>query len=128
MKKYIVTGSVVVNVSKEVWAYNEEDAIDKARDQLSSLTAYLGNGGYDKLVGVDGDGEHVDIYDDINYEDAEEIEDDPDYFECPECGEQCEKHEDENGIYYWCEDCQQAYDEDGDETTIDDQEQECDEE
>ena len=122
MKKYIVKGSVTVEVSKEVWAYNEEDAIDKARDQLSILTAYCGNGGCDKLVGVDGDGESVDIYEDIDYESAEEIEDDPDYFECPNCGEQCEKRDDEYGVYYWCDECEFAYDEDGDEVELVDEE------
>lgn len=122
MKKYIVKGCVTVEVSKEVWAYNEEDAIDKARDQLSSLTAYCGNGGCDKLVGVDGDGESVDIYEDIDYESAEEIEDDPDYFECPNCGEQCEKRDDKYGVYYWCDECESAYDEDGDEIELADEE------
>jgi tRNA(Ile2) C34 agmatinyltransferase TiaS len=51
----------------------------------------------------------------INYNDIEMLEDNPDYFECPECGEECEAREDSDGEkYYWCEDCEQAYDEDGD--------------
>ena len=123
MKKYRVSGSVTVIVTKEVWAHSEEDAIDKARQELSCLTSYCGNGGCDKLVGVDGSDESVDVYDDINYDEVEELEDDPDYFECPDCGERCEKCADNEGIYYWCEDCQCAYDEDGDEIEIDNEEE-----
>lgn len=114
MKKFRVYGTVNVIVSKDVWACSEEQAMEKAHDKLSYLTAYCGNGGYDKLIGVSGSDESVDINDDIYYDDAELIEDDPDYFECPVCESECEKRVDTNGNEYWyCEDCSQAYDDDG---------------
>lgn len=114
MKKFKVCGNVNVVVTKEVWAHNEEEAMKKAQERLSCLTAYCGNGGWDKLVGVENSDESVDIFDDIVYDDAEEIEDDPDYFECPDCEEECERREDVHGVGYWyCEDCCQSYNDDG---------------
>lgn len=125
MKKYRVHGVVEVEVTKEVWANNEDEAYEKAYNQLSCLTEYAGNGGWDKLVGVDGHDESVDTCgNEINYNDIEELEDNPDYFECPECGEECEVREDSDGDrYYWCEDCEQAWDEYGDEVWFDEEEE-----
>ena len=65
MKKYKVYGTVTANVTKEVWANSEDEAIDKAYEQLPLLTAYCGNGGDDRLVGVEEDGESVEVFDDI---------------------------------------------------------------
>ena len=115
MTKYRVYGTTVVTVCKEVWANNEDEAIDKASNQLDSLTAYCGNFGYDKLVGVDGDGESVDADGYIEWNDTEMLEYNPDYFECPECGEKCEHKADVDGEEYWyCDICCTAYDDDGD--------------
>ena len=114
MKKYRVYGTTTVTVTKEVWAANEEEACEKAYSQLDSLTAYCGNGGIDKLIGVDGYDESVDADGMIEYNDVELIEEDPDYFECPDCEEECEKRTDSEGVeYWWCENCCCAYDEDG---------------
>jgi hypothetical protein len=114
MKKFSVRGNVNVVVTKEVWANNADEAMEKASQRLSCLTAYCGNGGGDKLVGVGNYDESVDIFDDIVYDDAEELEDDPDYFECPECDENCERREDVHGVGYWyCEFCCQSYNDDG---------------
>jgi hypothetical protein len=125
MKKYRVHGVVEVEVTKEVWANNEDEAYEKAYNQLSYLTEYAGNGGWDKLVGVDGHDESVDTCgNEINYNDIEELEDNPNYFECPECGEECEVRENSDGDrYYWCEDCEQAWDEDGNEIWFDEEEE-----
>ena len=125
MKKYAVHGVVEVEVVKEVWANSESEAYDKAHDELSTLTEYCGNGGTDKLIGVDGPDESVfTCSNDIEYNDIEILEDNPDYFECPQCGEECEAHETKDGEkYYWCEDCEQAYDEDGDEVWIDEEDE-----
>jgi hypothetical protein len=124
MKKYKVYGTVTVCVTKEVWANSEDEAREKAYDQLSCLTAYCGNGGGDKLVGVDGDDESVDTFDDIEYTDAEEVEDDPDYFECPDCDEECDVCESEDGTkYFCCINCGNYYDEDGNEFYPDDDEE-----
>lgn len=114
MKKFSVRGNVNVVVTKEVWANTEEEAMEKAYKKLSSLTAYCGNGGVDKLVGVANHDESVDIFDDIEYDDVEEIEDDPDYFECPDCEAECERRTDIHGTEYWyCEECDQSYNDDG---------------
>jgi hypothetical protein len=78
---------------------------------------------------VDGDGESVfTCGNDIEYNDIEELEDDPDYFECPECGEECEVCEQDDGsTYYHCEYCDMCYDEDGDEFYLEFDEEEEDE-
>lgn len=115
MKKFRVEGRTYVTVYKEVWAANEEAAMEKAFDELSSLTAYCGNGGYDKLVGVEGYDESVEEDGIIEYHSVEELENDPSYMECPKCGESCEEKVDSEGTkYWWCENCYDAYDEDGD--------------
>ena len=117
MKKYRVMGVVEVIVTKEVWAHSEEEAYNKAANQLSTLESYLGNGGSDKLIGVDGADESVDTFGNtIEYNDIEMLEDDPNYFECPKCGEECWSREDIDGDeYWWCDDCEQAFDDDGEE-------------
>ena len=115
MKKYRVMGTTTVTVYKEVWATNEEDAIDKVSSQLDGLGSYCGNFGYDKLVGVEGDGESVsaDGYIEWDYNFMEMLEHDPDYFECPDCNEECERTI-VNGEEAWhCSDCDIYYDEDG---------------
>lgn len=123
MKKYRVYGTTVVSVTKEVWAIDEEDAYKKAANAISGLTAFVGNGGYDKLVGVYDDDASVSADDSIEYDDCTLITDDPDYFECPECEEECEKRTDKNGDYWWCEECGMAFDEYGDEIEIEEEEE-----
>lgn len=115
MKKYRVCGTTTVTVYKEVWANDEDEAYRKAERELDSLTEYCGNGGYDKLIGVDGEDESVSVYDNIHYDDIEEIEDDPSYFECPDCEDQCEKVKDSGGTWYWRCDCGACWDDDGNE-------------
>lgn len=114
MKKYRVCGTTTVTVYKEVWANDDDEACRKAERELDSLTEYCGNGGYDKLIGVDGYDESVYADDFIHYDDVEVLEDDPDYFECDECGEECEKKVDSDGTeYWWCSECDKGFDEDG---------------
>lgn len=116
MKKYSVRGTTVVTVTKEVWADSEQEAYEKAYCQLDSLTEYCGNGGYDKLIGVDGDDESVAVFDDIKYDEIEMLEDDPDYFECLNCDEECDVCESEDGTkYFVCVNCGAYYDENGNE-------------
>lgn len=125
MKKYKVSGTTVVTVTKEVWANNEEEAYEKAYNNLDSLTEYVGNGGCDKLIGVDGDDESVAVFDTINYDGIEELEDNPDYFECPDCDEECDVCESKDGTkYFCCINCGNYYDEDGNEFCPDDDEEE----
>lgn len=117
MKKFKVIGTVQVAVYKEVWAHNQDEAYEKAYEQLSSLTEYAGNGGWDKLVGVEGQGESVDTEsNEIEYNDIELLENNPNYFECPKCGEECWSREDiEGDEWWWCDDCEQAFNDGGDE-------------
>lgn len=115
MKKYSVRGTTVVTVTKEVWANSEEEAYEKAFDQLNCLTAFCGNGGTDKLVGVYEDNESLSADDGIEYDDIEELEDDPSYFECPECEGQCENIEGTDGVWYWRCECGACWDDDGNE-------------
>lgn len=117
MKKYAVHGVVEVEVIKEVWANNEEEAYEKAANELTSLTEYVGNGGDDKLIGVEEEGESVSTCgNEIVYNDIELLEDNPNYFECPQCGEECWSREDiEGDEWWWCDDCEQAFNDDGDE-------------
>lgn len=75
MKKYTVTGYANVVVEVTVEADNEEEAIQKAYDNVS-IDNYCGNGGTDKLIGVcDSDEATASIYSDIelDYVEAEEI-------------------------------------------------------
>ena len=114
MKKYKVHGTITVNVTKEVWANSEDEAYDRAQNELDTLTEYCGNGGYDKLIGVEGEDENVSVYDSICYDDIEVIEDDPDHFECPDCDAECDVCESEDGTkYFVCVNCGAYYDENG---------------
>lgn len=76
MKKYIVTGYTRVTVEVTVEAENEEEAIEKAYDNVS-IDSYCGNGGSNKLIGVcDTDEATAGIYvvDELEYAEVEEIE------------------------------------------------------
>lgn len=113
MKKYRVYGSYTVTITKDVWAYNESEAIDKAAATFGGMTGYCGNGGYDKLIGVYGDDESVSA-DGCEYwgDYVDELYDDPDYYECPECDAGLEYVGD---CTWYCEDCNKWFDEDGNE-------------
>lgn len=76
MKKYTVTGYANVVVEVTVEAENEEEAIEKAYDNVG-IDNYCGNGGTDKLIGVCNTNEATaSIYADseLEYEEVEEIE------------------------------------------------------
>lgn len=123
MKLYRVYGTTTVNVTKEVWANSEDEAIEKAYEQLPCLTAYCGNGGYDNLVGVEEENEMVETFDDIEYDYAKELEDDPDHFECPNCDEECDACVSDLGEnYFYCSNCGSYYDYDGNEFELEEEE------
>lgn len=74
--KYLVKGKVELMVEVTVEAENEEEAIEKAYDNIG-INSYCGNGGVDKLVGVDSmDEAKASIYPDgdIEYDEAELLE------------------------------------------------------
>lgn len=125
MKKFKVYGSYTITVMKEVWANDEYEAMNKADEKFGGIIEYVGNGVSDKLLGVEEYDESVAADGIVEWNEAEELEDDPDYFECPECGEECDLCEyADGGRYYWCNNCDQAYDEDGEEIWIEDEEEE----
>ena len=75
MKKYTVTGYANVVVEVTVEAENEEEAIEKAYDNVS-IDNYFGNGGTDKLIGVcNTDEATASIYVDseLDYVEVEEV-------------------------------------------------------
>ena len=76
MKKYTVTGYIEVTIEVTVEAENEEEAIEKAYDNVS-IDNYYGNGGVDKLIGVcDTDEATASIYADseLEFAEVEEVE------------------------------------------------------
>ena len=76
MKEYTVTGYANVVVEVTVEAENEEEAIEKAYDNVS-IDNYYGNGGADKLIGVcDTDEATASIYADseLEFAEVEEVE------------------------------------------------------
>lgn len=76
MNLYRVYGHTSVNVIIEVEADSEEEAYKKANETRCCLESYVGNGGMDKLVGVDGDDESVAVDENIYYDDIELLSED----------------------------------------------------
>lgn len=58
--EYLVTGKAEVSVYIRIEAGSEEEAIEKANEEFGGITSYCGNGGMDKLIGVDGINESID--------------------------------------------------------------------
>lgn len=59
MKKWIVTGNAEVTVSIVVKAETEAEAMKIAESNFGGIHSYSGNGGTDKLIGVDGINESI---------------------------------------------------------------------
>lgn len=74
MKKYIVYGKVAAFISVKLEAENKKEAIEKAYEECSGPSSYVGNGGYDKLIGVDGFNVSINCDDEIEYTEAEEFD------------------------------------------------------
>lgn len=77
MKKYVVYGKVLTWVCVKLEAEDKEDALERAYDECSSVMALVGNGGTDKIIGVNNsDSAEVSIScdDEIEYTEAEEID------------------------------------------------------
>lgn len=71
LNRYRVYGHTSVTVTIEVTAENEEQAYEEAANLRIDLDAYVGNGGTDKLIGVDGEDEAVNADNEIEYDDIE---------------------------------------------------------
>ena len=72
--RYRVHGRTTVEVTIIVEAESEAEALEVAYDERNCLTQYVGNGGTDKLIGVDGEDETVEANGEIEYTSAEELE------------------------------------------------------
>ncbi len=72
MKKYDVHGTVPVVVTITVEAENEEAAIEIASREFNGVHSYVGNGGFDKLIGVDGSNESIDVDGEPKFDDCTE--------------------------------------------------------
>jgi hypothetical protein len=72
--RYKVFGQVTVDVYIEVEADSEDDAIKTAYGQRPYLTGFAGNGGTGKLIGVSRGNESVEAHREIEYLEAEDVE------------------------------------------------------
>lgn len=84
LRLYRVYGHTPVTVAVDVTAYSEKEAYEKAAEELGSLMTFSGNGGLDKLVGVNEPNQSVSADEEIEYDDVEVLgpvngEDDDDY-------------------------------------------------
>ena len=73
--RYKVHGTTTVTVTTEVEAESVDEALEIAAGDLDGLIAYVGNGGSDKLVGVDCENDSVSANDCIQWMSAEEVDD-----------------------------------------------------
>lgn len=72
--KYRVIGNIQVSVGIIVEAENEDKAIQNAYEEFGGVNGYCGNGGTDKLIGVDGDTEWIEADGIVEFNDVEEDE------------------------------------------------------
>ena len=68
--EYRVYGHTTVTVSTLVEANSEEEAIEKANQEFGGIHSYCGNGGTDKLIGVDGEYDTIEADDSVEFDDA----------------------------------------------------------
>ena len=70
MNKYIVLGHTEVTVSCEVEADTPEEAIKIASKKFGGVHSFSGNGGTDKLIGVNGPNETIAADEEIIFDDC----------------------------------------------------------
>lgn len=75
MAKYRVYGTATVSVYVEIDATSPEEAINLAYNECDGLTSFAGNGGMDKMVGVYGSNVSIEAEGEVDYTEAELIED-----------------------------------------------------
>lgn len=74
MKKIRVFGHATVTVSTIIKVedgekLNEEEIYDRARENFGGIMAFVGNGGTDKLIGVDGYDETISADEEPEFDD-----------------------------------------------------------
>lgn len=67
--KYDVHGTVEVVVTVTVDAESGEEAIEKANEGFGGVHSYAGNGGLDKLIGVSGSNETINVDSQVEFDD-----------------------------------------------------------
>ena len=75
-KIYEVRGTYTISVYKRVKAEDEYEATQLAKEHFSGIEEYVGNGGYDKLIGVSEYSESVAANGEVEWEEAYETDDD----------------------------------------------------
>lgn len=70
--QYRVFGHTVVDVSTVVEAESEEEVIEVAQREFEGINSYCGNGGDDKLIGVEGEYETIAADNYVVFDDAQE--------------------------------------------------------
>lgn len=73
MPKYRVTGEITAEIAIVIEAKDEEDALDKAEKEFGGVQSFVGNGGMDKLIGVDGYEESIEITSDVEFDRVEKL-------------------------------------------------------
>lgn len=84
MAKFRVYGTAEVTVAIELEIDDEElvgldegdiedYVLDRAYDEFGGIDNYVGNGGYDKLIGVRGSNESIEISSDVEFNAVEEV-------------------------------------------------------
>lgn len=75
-KRFIVYGHTTVTVSTVVEVeIDDDEEIDKdeifdlAQREFGGIKSYAGNGGIDKIIGVDGDFESIEADEDVEFDD-----------------------------------------------------------
>lgn len=68
--EYRVYGHATVTVSTLVEADSEEEAIEKANQEFGGIASYCGNGGTDKLIGVEGEYDTIETDESVEFDDA----------------------------------------------------------
>lgn len=70
--KYDVHGTVPVVVHITVEAENGDQAMEIAAQKFKGIHEYMGNGGSDKLIGVEGKNESITIDGEVEFDDYTE--------------------------------------------------------
>lgn len=71
--KFRVYGTATIGITITVEAEDIEEAIDNAHDEFNGLRSYVGNGGRDKLIGVQESNVSIDPGDDFEFTDADPL-------------------------------------------------------
>lgn len=67
-RKYDVHGTVPVTVHITIEAEDGEQAIEFATQKFKGIHIYMGNGGGDKLIGVEGSDESITVDGDVEFD------------------------------------------------------------